>query len=301
MQLRWGNWCAALPLLRSLAMVLPSALVLWSAQSPALAAGGSGATVIHYPRPENGPDDLSQYPLRLLDQALRRSGHAYRVELYPVRMQQARALLRLENGEGIDVVTTMTSAEREAHLQPIRIPLDKGLWGLRLLLINKSHAARVGAIRHLDQLKPLLAGQGSNWPDTAILRSNGLRVYGAPASYEVLFRMLENGSIDYFPRSVTEIWGEHQFHGGALMIEPTLLLRYRTAVYFFVRKGDTRLATDLQAGLERMVADGSFDKLFQKYFGEQIRMAGLKDRRVIELSNPMAPALPLERKELWFY
>ncbi|UUZ49017.1 hypothetical protein LP420_00160 [Massilia sp. B-10] len=50
-----------------------------------------------------------------------------------------------------------------------------------------------------------------------------------------------------------------------------------------------------------MIADGSFEKLFQKFFGEQIRRAALKDRRVIDLVNPAAPALPLERKELWFY
>lgn len=282
MRLRWEAWCIALLL----------------ALLPQLA---DGATVIHYPRPENGPDHQSEYPLHLLEQALRRSGHAYRIELYPVRMQQARALLRLENGEGIDVMTTMTSPEREERLLPIRIPLDKGVWGLRLLLINKESVAKFGAVTSVEQLKPLLAGQGSNWPDTAILRSNGLRVYGAPGSYEVLFRMLEHGSIDYFPRSVTEVWGELHFHGAALMIEPTLVLRYRTAVYFFVRKGDTRLAAHLQAGLERMIADGSFEKLFQRYFGEEIRQSGLKGRRVIDLANPMAPALPLERKELWFY
>jgi ABC-type amino acid transport substrate-binding protein len=282
LQLRWAWWG------------LPVWLILQSAAACA-------DTVIHYPRPETGADHLSQYPLRLLQQALHGAERDYRVELYPVRMQQARALLRLENSEGIDVVTTMTSAEREARLQPIRIPLDKGVWGLRLLLINKASAGKFAAIASAAQLKPLLAGQGSNWPDTAILRGNGMRVYGAPAGYEVLYRMLETGNIDYFPRSVTEIWGEHQLHRDALMIEPALVLRYRTAVYFFVRKSDTRLAADLQNGLERMLADGSFEKLFQKFFGEQIRRAALKDRRVIDLVNPTAPALPLERRELWFY
>lgn len=282
MQGQWARW------------ILP----IWLALQIAPACAD---TVIRYPRPESGADHLSQYPVRLLEQALQHAGRSYRVELYPVRMQQARALLRLENSEGIDVVTTMTSAEREARLQPIRIPLDKGVWGLRLLLINKAAAARFAGLASADQLKPMLAGQGSNWPDTAILRANGLRVYGAPASYEVLYRMLETGNIDYFPRSVTEIWGELKLHQDALMVEPSVVLRYRTAVYFFVRKGDTRLAADLHAGLERMIADGSFEKLFQKFFGEQIRRAALKDRRVIDLVNPAAPALPLERKELWFY
>ena len=70
---------------------------------------------------------------------------------------------------------------------------------------------------------------------------------------------------------------------------------------FSVRKRDARLAANLTAGLEKMVADGSFDKLFQEHFGEQIRQAALKERRIIDLDNPMAPSLPLERKELWFH
>jgi hypothetical protein len=50
-----------------------------------------------------------------------------------------------------------------------------------------------------------------------------------------------------------------------------------------------------------MIADGSFEKLFQEYYGELIRKSALKERRVFELKNPLMPkTLPTGRKNLWF-
>lgn len=260
----------------------------------------SAEIVVRYPRPESNPDERSLYTQRLLELALHRTNPSYRVEQHPVRMLQGRALLRLQNGDEIDVVSTMTTSEREANFTPIRIPLDKGLIGWRLLLINKSQAAKLKGVRTLDDLKHLTAGQGSDWPDTAILRANGLPVYGT-SNYEALFNMLESERIDYFPRAVTEIWSEVGLYQERLAVEPSLVLRYPTAIYFFVRKDNTLLAADITSGLEKMIADGSFEKLFQDFFGDMIRKSGLKERRIVDLKNPLIPkSLPLGRKNLWF-
>jgi ABC-type amino acid transport substrate-binding protein len=256
--------------------------------------------VIRYPRPESNPDERSRYPLRLLELALARSDKDYRIEISPLRMQQGRALLQLEKNEGIDIVSTMTSTEREARLQPIRIPIDKGLIGWRLLLVEKAKQGQMAQLRSLPELKNFSAGQGSDWPDTSIMRANGLPVYGT-SNYESLFSMLESGRIDYFPRAVTEIWAEADLHKQRLAVEPGIVLRYPTALYFFVRKEDVQLAADVSAGLEKMIADGSFDRVFQDYFGDMIRRAELRERHVIELKNPLMPdSLPLARKNLWY-
>jgi hypothetical protein len=256
--------------------------------------------VVHYPRPESGPDDRSRHSLRLLELVLQRASLSYRVELHPIRMQQSRAIVRLKNNEGIDVLTTMTSATREEEMTPIRIPIDKGLIGWRLLLINKAQASKFINITSLDDLKKLIAGQGNDWPDVQIMRANGLNVYGT-TNYLSLFSMLESQRLDYFPRSVGEIWSEADHYQQRLMIEPSIVLHYPTAIYFFVRKGNTRLATDISEGLEKMIADGSFEKLFQEHFGDMIKRSALKERRVFELTNPLMPAgMPVERKNLWF-
>jgi ABC-type amino acid transport substrate-binding protein len=260
----------------------------------------SAEVVVKVPRPESGPDERSVYARRMLELALQRAYITYRVEQNPVRMLQGRALLRLQNGEGIDVVSTMTTADREKTHLAIRIPIDKGLIGYRLLLINKSQAERMKSVRTIDDLKLLTAGQGTDWPDAAILRANGLNVYGT-TNYDALFSMLESDRIDYFPRSVSEIWNEFDQYQPRLVVEPAVLLRYQSAIYFFVRKGNTRLATDIAEGLEKMIADGSFDREFQEYYGAMIRRSGLKGRRVFDLANPLMPKdMPLSRKNLWF-
>lgn len=264
---------------------------------PALAAGAE--TVVRMPRPETALDERTQFASRLLHEALRRSGGGYRVEMHPVRMQQSRALLRLQAGQGIDVVCTMTSKQREVIALPIRIPLDKGLLGWRLLMVNK-RAPAIDHVQDLADLKTFVAGQGSDWPDVAILRANGLKVYGT-SNYLSLFNMLASGRIDYFPRGATEIWREQERHRDSISIVPGVALRYPAALYFFVRRGNTRLAGDITEGLERMIADGSFEKMFQHEYGDMIRQAGLQERRVIDLVNPVLPlAMPLERKNLWY-
>ena len=255
--------------------------------------------VVRIPRPESLPDQRLDYPMRLLDAALRRSATTYRIELYPTRMQQGRALLLLQKKAGIDIVSTMTSVEREARLQAIRIPIDKGLIGWRLLLMNKARTDLVIRSKSLDDLRALKAGQGADWPDITILRGNDLPVYGT-SNYESLFKMLENQRLDYVPRAISEVWDELDKHQG-LAVEPTLALHYPTAIYFFVRKGEHRLAADIKDGLEKMIADGSFEAMFQQHYAAMIRRAGLKGRRVIELHNPVMPAhMPVERKQLWF-
>ncbi|MDP1340920.1 hypothetical protein, partial [Klebsiella variicola] len=71
-------------------------------------------------------------------------------------------------------------------LLTVRIPIDRGLMGWRLLLVRRSELAQWDQVRHLDDLRRRIAGQGHDWPDTAILRANGLQV-GTSSVYEALF------------------------------------------------------------------------------------------------------------------
>lgn len=255
--------------------------------------------VITFPRPETGPDTRARYPLRLLEAALEKSGRPYKVKLFSLPMLQGRALLRLENREGIDVLSTMTSIEREARLLPIRIPIDKGMLGWRLLMIRADDAERFAAVRSIDDLRRLVAGQGSDWPDMQILRANGFTVHGT-SNYEALFNMLDKKRFDFFPRGATEIWHEAGLYGPGLMVEPSLALRYPSAIYFFVRKADTQLAADIGDGLQKMIADGSFERLFQEHFGAMIARSRLKSRRVFDLENPTIPPMPAAARSLLY-
>ena len=79
-----------------------------------------------------------------------------------------------------------------------------------------------------------------------------------------------------------------------------MLLHYPAAIYFFVNKKDAALASAIEAGLHKAMADGSFDTLFYERFGDVIKRANLRGRVAIALTNPLLPAAtPLGRKALW--
>lgn len=253
-----------------------------------------------YPKAESGIDHRQSYPLRLLKLALDRAGVPVVLKASELPMQQSRALLELQYGTGVDVVWTVTSKERERQLLPVRIPIDRGLLGWRLLLIRNGDR-RFQEIASVSELSALLGGQGHDWPDLGILKGNGLSIVGA-STYEGLFHMLSRGHIDYFPRAVEEAPVEVAGRASlGITIEPSLLLHYPSALYFFVSPRNPALADLIGRGLESSLRDGSFQALWDEAFEESVKAARLSQRRLIALDNPDLPALtPLDRKELWF-
>jgi ABC-type amino acid transport substrate-binding protein len=256
--------------------------------------------VVRFPVPEFEGDHRYDYATQLLQLALSKSGTDYRIQPAAFAMNQERQVLELEAGRSIDVGPIPSSAEREARLLPIMIPLNKGVLGWRLGLIRKGEKASFEGVQTLDDLKRVRLAQGQEWPDTQILKANGIDVITAPR-YEGLFKMLIGRRFDYFPRSVMEIWDEQENNASTLEVEPHLALHYFYDAYFMVNRRNTRLAHDIEAGLENAIADGSFDRLFQQYYGDRLRKAHLETRTVIELRNPlMTPGTPTNRPELWY-
>lgn len=260
-----------------------------------------GATLVHYPRPESQTDARASYPVALLAMCLDKSGGDYQLRPSDLHMQQGRSLRFLEQGKYIDIVWTVTSAEREQAFLPIRIPIDRGLIGWRLLLIQQKNHAAFAAITSKDALAAMRAGQGHDWPDAEVLRQNRFDV-ATSTSYDALFNMLALGHIAYFPRSVSEIWPELEARPTLGMeVENSLVIHYPEALYFFVNRSNTALASAVEKGLRAAIADGSMNALFTRYHGDAIRRANLSSRRVIYLPNPLLPdsARPADRA-LWF-
>jgi len=273
--------------------LLASLLLVW----PMLAAS---VEIIRFPKPEFEGDRRLDYAQQLLQLALSKVGTEYRIQAAEIPMNQERQVLEIEAGRTLDVGPIPSSAERESRLLPIRIPINKGMLGWRLGLIRKGDQGLIAGIRSLDDLRGVRLAQGQEWPDTQILRANGVEVITAP-KYEVLFKMLVGRRFDYFPRSLMEIWEEQERNADTLEVEPHLALHYFYDAYFMVNRKNTKLAQDIREGLEKAVADGSFDKLFHGYYGERLRKAHLEKRTVIELRNPLlTPGTPSDRPELWY-
>lgn len=246
-------------------------------------------------------DPRGHYPIALLNLALEKSQTGMTTKPSDFTMTQYRTLKQLELGKGIDVVWTMTNAAREKQLRPIRIPIDRGLIGWRLLAIRTENDNLFKVLPDRNHLKSMLTVQGVDWPDYQILKANRFSVTSSN-HFDGMYQMLRQNRVLFFPRSITEIWPElEQFGQQDLQVAPRWILHYPAALYFFVRKTDTDLAVAIESGLEIAIKDGSMRVLFLQHFGEAIAKAELPHRQVVELENtelPMSP--PLERKELWF-
>lgn len=255
-----------------------------------------------YPRPESAADPRQDYPAELLDLVLKQSGKDYRLQPSDHSDPQLRALKHVQSGIELDVTWSATSIEREKHLRVIRIPIDKGLLGWRIPLIRQSDLARFNAISTRQELQAMTAGQGHDWPDVSIMRHNDFSVMAA-SSYSGLFKMLAMGRIDYFPRAINEVWLESERHPDkALMVDPNLLLVYHEPLYFFVNAEADELAKDIEQGLEKLIASGEFEVLFNHHYGDYLKRSNLAGRKVFLLENPFLPeATPLHRQELWFH
>ena len=65
-------------------------------------------------------------------------------------------------------------------------------------------------------------------------------------------------------------------------------------------KNNTKLANDISVGLEKAFKDGSFERIFNQYFGSEIKKVQQEKRNVFTLNNPFLPIqVPLSRSELW--
>jgi len=265
--------------------------------------GHAAEEKVIYPRPASVSDPQTRYILTLLHLGLKNSGKSYVANSTPTRMQQAGVIREMLSNHGkVDLFWSMTTDERENELLPVRIPLDKGLIGWRIALVKVEHARIFQSVKSLGDLQAFRAGQEAAWPDAKILRSNKLPVVTA-TSEDAMFTMLTGGRFDYFPRSVIEIRDELDVHATLpLAIEQEIVLHYPSALYFFVSPRRPELAADLRGGMEKAVADGSFERLFQQYIQPELTALNIKQRRVIELNNPLLKSdnMPLHRRELWY-
>ena len=239
-------------------------------------------------------------------------GHAYPAELLALILSksnitlvanevanipsQSRAIRLLGEKNGIDVFWGATSTEWEKHAKAILIPIDKGLLGYRIPVVHVSNKDLFAEVTHSRELLPFVFGLREDWPDAAIFKRNELDTLMFGAGAEPI-AMLHSGRIDALPNDIFDI---AKNHGEGIIHEPHIAIRYPSAVYFFVAKNNQALHTLLQDGLLAAIADGSFDRLFFKYFAATIAQADLKNRRIIELTNPLLPrSAPIYQRQFW--
>lgn len=246
-------------------------------------------------------DGNGRYAMAMINLALSKISTKYKLQIDSSVVTQARNIDDVASGRS-DLLWAATNQEMEDKLLPIRICLYKGLLGHRIFIINPASQPRFDRVKTFDDLKQFTFGQGTTWADTGILESNGLKVVKAN-KYQSLFYMVDGGRFDAFPRGVQEPWQELETNSNLpLAVEKHIMLVYRMPFYLFTGKQNKQLAADLELGLNRAIADGSFDNIFYKdpMVVAVLEKANLEGRLVFNLNNPTLPKeTPLDRPELW--
>ncbi len=267
------------------------------ASAAALARLGlaAGPQTLRFSGAADANDQRYAYPRELLQLALERAGSAQKVAQIG-GMTQTRLAVEVAEGR-MDVLLLPMSWPPNLAIMPVRLPLRRGLLGLRLLLARPAQARALSQCQNLDELREgFVLGYGADWIDRPAFEPLGFRVV-LGSSYTGLFDMLRARRFDYLSRGVNEVWAEidHPSLGRGLVVVPKVALHYPLDDYFWVRSGNTALHDLIARGLALARADGSMATLFERWHGPGMRRAQLARRLVFELGGyPVEPGTPLE-------
>jgi hypothetical protein len=261
-----------------------------------------------YNGPESAQDQRYQYHWRVLRAALDATRDKYGDYLAEpgIALNERLQLFEMQRPNGrLNIIVRNPTEALERALQPIKVPIDKGLLGYRVFLIRAEDAPRFAGVRTLDDLRQFSFGQGRDWSDVAIYQASDLKVVTG-SSYEGLFGMLALHRFDAFGRGVSEVAGEFKQASQQypqLLIENELLLYYPLPVYFwFPRTAEgTKHAQRVAEGMAIIVANGTLDRLFNQEYGAVIKAMNLQNRRLLKIANPNLSAdQPFANKAYWF-
>ena len=273
---------------RSLWLVVVVVLVaLTPLSGKAAEPPGDGVLKVVYPLPADSA--RWDYPIGLLRLALEKSGRPFALEPTSQVLTQSRQIHSLEKGR-VSVAWMGTSADFEARMRAVPVPLYRGLLGHRICIIDRDSQARFSAVRTLEDLKTLTMGQGLGWSDVDILEAAGFNVH--TGRYETLFKMVDAGRIDCFPRGVNEAPGEvaqRSPESPGITVEKDVMLVYPFAMFFFVNRDDRDLAETLEKGLKAAYEDGSFMTYFEGHPSIRKIFSGarMEERRRFDIDNPL--------------
>ena len=209
--------------------------------------------------------------------------------------EQDQAIEDMLHGSTLDLMSAASSDLYDSQFLTLRFPILKGLLGKRLCLIRAGDQQRFDHIKTAYDISrsKLKICQGKHWPDTEILRRNGLPLVTSD-HYEELFTLLTNGQCDCFLRGAQEIGAELKVHEPVLALEKKLVIEYLQPGVVYVRKNNPELAIRIELGLLRAFEDGSYHKLISQLLDENLSMLGLEQRRVITINNP-SPSETLQK------
>jgi hypothetical protein len=204
---------------------------------------------------------------------------------------QVRKVALVQRGE-LDVMYAGTTIEMEEQLKPIRFPITRGLIGRRIFIINQRYQGDYDQIKDIEDLKKYSGILSFGWPEKEIFEAVGLNQ--EEQVYADIFGSLNSGSRYYFSRGVLEAYSElldKKESMPNLIVEENILLKYKSAVLFFINPNNKALADALHAGFKKGYEDGSYEQFLYNHplIKSSFEKAKVDKRLEIDIPNPFFP------------
>jgi hypothetical protein len=264
---------------------------------------------VHYMSPQSPKDTRQIYVKEIIKACLEstvKSDGPYKM-VAATKMNWARMMTLGTQDKYPNLVIRLSGLRNELHNNwlLIPIPINRGIVGYRIFLINRSLQNTFSTISKLEDLrtKGLRAGQGRDWADVEILEENNIQVVSG-SDYEGLFEMLSAQRFEYFPRGVNEAFVEladRKDKFPEMHVEETVAFYYPLPRVLATTKGNTKLADRIERGLEKIFEDGTHRKIWLKHNKQSLEKAELHNRKIFTLKNSQAlPGLPYDQKKYWY-
>lgn len=214
---------------------------------------------------------------------------------YSIKMAHSMNHQRMRVSTTFDVhpnlfFTDSWSTRTPKNMTPIPIPIQRGIVGHRLMLINRTNRKEFSKITSYDEIKDKLILQGEGWQDVALLKENQLKVITGN-SYNGLFSMIQNKRADIFLRGVHEIYKELNLfskNNPDLSILKSALLYYPFPRVFYTDSKNKKAIERVTYGLKAIMKNGTFIKVWNRHYGEDLKkVKNIKYH--IKLNNPFLP------------
>ncbi|MFW7380151.1 MAG: hypothetical protein ACOH5I_15155 [Oligoflexus sp.] len=206
----------------------------------------------------------------------------------------------------LDIIATQSSKEREKHYLTAQVDIAQGLIGTRILVVLEENRQAFEKVKNLKDLQKFRICVGRDWPDRKVLENASIPIY-IKLTINELYDALEKKHCDGITRAIYEVRDELLSRPTKpFTADPYLILSYPASQQLFIAKSHSNLATTLEKGLKELEKEGVLDEIIDLAYGDSIRHVELKDRTVIQLTNPVAPKwLQQESAQLqnrqWFY
>lgn len=273
---------------------------------PAYPAAREATLEITVRGPESVGDSRYDYDtgvLRLALEKTRAKYGAYRITAAPgMNFSRAIASVRANEYPNYFIKLSYESRHSDAsEMDYVRFPVDLGIVGYRVCFVHPDLKPALAKVTRLEDLRRYTFGQGRDWADVQILRSNGFNVVEVD-TYESLFQMVSRRRFDLFCRGTNELLDEYKAHESlpGLDYDERISIAYPLPRFFYTHKRNAGAIARIQEGIIMAHRDGSLQELWRQQYQESIWFARLDRRRIFWLENPLLKGVDFDYRQYFF-